>query len=212
MEEIVKKIEKLLALAGNNPNEHEALAAALKAQELIAKYNVSIDCLGAKKEMQKIGTARHTNGKGYKWRYRLAEIVARNFRCKVFLLNNVDVVFYGYESDSKAALATFSFLFKVGNKLSAKYCNEYKKTHVNANGVRNTYLKGYCAGIANALDAQCTALMVIVPQEVEEQFAEATKSVKPKHVTYNIKKDSAIYIDGKRDGRTVAESRNLPMA
>lgn len=30
-EDILKKIEKLLALAGNNPNENEAIAAALKA-------------------------------------------------------------------------------------------------------------------------------------------------------------------------------------
>ena len=104
MEEIIKKIEKLLALAGNNPNENEALAASLKAQELIAKYNVNIDHLGDNKETPKIGTAKHTTGKGYKWRFILAPIIARNFRCKLYLINGIDVVFYGYESDSKAVI------------------------------------------------------------------------------------------------------------
>lgn len=30
-EAVIRKIESLLALAGNNPNENEAIAAALKA-------------------------------------------------------------------------------------------------------------------------------------------------------------------------------------
>ena len=37
MEDIIKKIKNLMDLANNNPNQHEALAAALKAQELMAK-------------------------------------------------------------------------------------------------------------------------------------------------------------------------------
>ena len=41
-EKILKKIENLLALAGNNPSENEAIAAALKAQELMAKYNIEL--------------------------------------------------------------------------------------------------------------------------------------------------------------------------
>ena len=39
-EKILEKIEKLLALAGNNPSENEAISAALKAQELMAKYKI----------------------------------------------------------------------------------------------------------------------------------------------------------------------------
>lgn len=210
MEEIIKKIEKLLALAGNNPNENEALASSLKAQELIAKYNINVDHIGSNKEVPKIGTASHTTGKGYKWRYKLAEIIARNFRCKVYLINGIDVIFYGYESDSKAALSTFSFLFKVGNKLSAKYYNEWKKTHSDTRGVRNTYLNGFCSGIANALDKQCTALMVVIPKEVEEGFNEKTKGNKPKTVTLNMSSNRNAYCAGQRDGKNMAESRNLP--
>lgn len=38
---IADKIQKLLALAGNNPSEEEAQAALLKAQELMAEYIIS---------------------------------------------------------------------------------------------------------------------------------------------------------------------------
>lgn len=41
MEKIVAKIQKLFALAGNNPSEQEAASALLKAQALLAKYNLS---------------------------------------------------------------------------------------------------------------------------------------------------------------------------
>ena len=39
---IISKIEKLLALAGNNPSEAEAQAALLKAQQLMAEHNLDM--------------------------------------------------------------------------------------------------------------------------------------------------------------------------
>ena len=38
--DINEKIQKLLALAGNNPSDSEAKAAMLKAQELMLKYHI----------------------------------------------------------------------------------------------------------------------------------------------------------------------------
>jgi hypothetical protein len=52
---IVDKIKKLLALAGNNPNEAEATSALAKAQELLARYNLSMAQLD-----QSRGTAKET--------------------------------------------------------------------------------------------------------------------------------------------------------
>lgn len=41
MNRVMEQIQKLLNLAAKNPNEHEAAAAASKAQELLTKYNLS---------------------------------------------------------------------------------------------------------------------------------------------------------------------------
>lgn len=38
--EVIEKVKKILALAENNPNENEALAAALKAQKMMAKFHI----------------------------------------------------------------------------------------------------------------------------------------------------------------------------
>ena len=41
-EKIIQTIKKVLELSRNNPSEEEAKAAALKAQELLAKLKISI--------------------------------------------------------------------------------------------------------------------------------------------------------------------------
>lgn len=40
LNKIADKIQKLLSLAGNNPSQEEAQAALLKAQKLMAQYNI----------------------------------------------------------------------------------------------------------------------------------------------------------------------------
>lgn len=43
---VIDKVQKLLALAGNNPNENEAAAASAKAMELLAAYNLDMAIVG----------------------------------------------------------------------------------------------------------------------------------------------------------------------
>lgn len=42
MEKIIERVQKLLALAGNNPNENEAAAAIAKAHAILAEHNLSM--------------------------------------------------------------------------------------------------------------------------------------------------------------------------
>src|SRR5512147_128379 len=42
LDKIIAKVQKLLALAGNNPNEAEALAAMERAHAILAEYNLSL--------------------------------------------------------------------------------------------------------------------------------------------------------------------------
>lgn len=112
MEKILNKIKNLLDLANNNPNENEAIAAALKAQELMAKYNIELDQLDEKKETREIiKETYYQSGKHEmrKWKIGLAAIIAQNFRCKTYFLGGKDVVFYGYKEDAKIALQVFTF-------------------------------------------------------------------------------------------------------
>lgn len=97
-EEILKKIDKLLALAGNNPSENEAISAALKAQALMAKYNIELaDVQGAEygQEIKKeIYTPKKSSHYVSKWKYSLSQIIAKNFCCKTYSLGRDAIVFY----------------------------------------------------------------------------------------------------------------------
>lgn len=56
-ERIIEKIRKCLVLANNNPSEEEAKAAALQAQKLLAKYNISMaDVTELEQEVEELWT------------------------------------------------------------------------------------------------------------------------------------------------------------
>lgn len=212
MEKILNKIKNLLDLANNNPNENEAIAAALKAQELMAKYNIELDQLDDKKETREIvEEVYHQSDKHEmrKWKIGLADIIAQNFRCKVYFMNKKDVVFYGYKEDAKIALNVFTYLYEIGNKFAVRYYNKCKKEGKETRGVMNTYLVGFKDGVAEVLEKQCTALMIVTPKEVTESFDEMTNGWKTIKSTLRLSGDTSAYSNGKSDGKDMATARNI---
>lgn len=217
MEKIMNKIKNLLDLANNNPNENEAIAAALKAQELMAKYDIELAQLDDVDPQDREITEEiyRNNGKHdmKKWRYGLATIIAKNFRCKNYFLGRQNVVFYGYKEDAKIAVQVFAYLYEIGNKLAFKKYYEVKKQGLPTRGVMNTYLIGFRDGIKSDLEKQCTALMIVTPQEVTDKFEEKAKGMKS--MTNNVKilgHNNSIYNDGFTDGKNAVQSRALEAA
>lgn len=212
MEKIIEKIKNLLDLANNNPNENEALAAALKAQELMAKYNIELEQLDHKEETREIVKEIYRQSGKHemkKWKIGLANIIAENFRCKVYFINTQDVVFYGYKEDAKIALQVFTYLYEIGNKFAVRYYNKCKKEGRETKGVMNTYLIGFRDGVKDVLGKQCTALMIVTPKEVNESFDEMTKDWKTTTTRLRMSGDAAAYSNGKSDGRDMASARSI---
>ena len=212
-EKILEKIEKLLALAGNNPSENEAISAALKAQELMAKYNIELADLEGKSLEQNIVEETYTPKANChyvrKWRYTLSQIIAKNFCCKTYSINRDAIAFYGYEKDAKIAVEVFKFLFETGNKLANRYYLKCKKEGRDTKGVLNTYLIGFCDGIKEVLDKQCTALMIVVPKEVEEAYTEHSKNFRRMNTSLTTSSDGRAYSEGKTDGKATATARSI---
>ena len=96
----MEKVNKLLALAGNNPSEAEANAADAKAQKLIAEYNLDMSEFSDEEKIVMM-PCEHPKNKGY--RVRLANIIGRNFRCRAVMNGNI-VNFIGYETDAKVCV------------------------------------------------------------------------------------------------------------
>lgn len=210
MEKIIEKIKKLLVMTEENgASENEAMIAALKAQKLMAEYNLNIADIETKDEHTTIVEESFDCGNGDKWKYRLANIIAGNFRCKTYFINKSHIVFYGYKSDAKIALDVFKFLFNTGNKLADRCYYEYYKNGENTRGVKNTFLAGFCEGINDVLGKQCVALMIVTPKDVEDSFADKTKNFKTIQNRMSINNDKRAFEKGRREGRSTANARSI---
>lgn len=203
-EQLVEKVKKLLALAGNNPNENEAQAAMLKAQKMIAEYNLEITDGEAKDEITTMA-ATHANNEGY--RTRLGAILARNFRCEVFMHRNT-VHFMGYEADVRVCTEIFNYAYKVSHNKGLRIERQYRKEGRSTKGVANAYWYGFCQGIQSVLDEQCRALMIVTPQEVTNAVLARCKGTF-KGGMRGISANHSVIEEGRKDGRAVIHSRQI---
>ena len=215
MEKILEKIRNLLNLSGNNPNEHEALAAALKAQELMAKYNVEMaDLDGDRRWGGEITTifCKNRPGGSKKWLYSLSKAVAANFRCMVFVLsgNGGGAAFYGREADAKAASEVYAYLRDAGEGLAQRERREAKLNRKPTRGVVPAYLAGFSRGVESALAAQGAALAVVTPPEVEAGFNNlmAAIGLEKRKVETRINNKQS-YDHGYSDGRLAVQARAI---
>lgn len=210
-EKIIEKIQKLLNTANDRgATENEAMIAAMKAQELMAKYDIQMtDIKSFDNSDEEIVEDAIDTGSGNKWKRFLATIVARNFCVKNFWCGNDVVVFYGYKKNTDVAREVFKFLFNAGNRFANRYYMQKYNAGYNTKGLKNTYLMGFLKGISSVLDEQCTALMLVVPKQVEEKYSERSASFKK--TTRNIKfnDNDKAYGAGYSQGRATVNSRNI---
>lgn len=202
MNKMLDKVQKLLALAGNNPSEGEAKAAAMKAQKLIAQYNLDLSALSAEEVIQyKLLRAEHPNNNGY--RGSLASIIAPNFRCKAIYLG-AQIHFFGREGDVDTCVSVFNYLYKTMRTNGCRQERIARKEGRSAHGVANCYWSGFMKGLKDELGAQSKALAIIVPEDVKDKFGEKFPKVGVanrmgvRHTGY----DKDAYDSGYNDGRS----------
>lgn len=210
-EKMIEMIKKCLQLAENNPSKEEAAAAALKAQELMARYRIEETEVMNEIKEETIEAVVSRTGRGKKWKYRLGEVIARNFRCKCYFKGAWGVAFYGFQSEAEAAKQVFEFLFQAGNKLARKQVYEYRKNGGNTSGIYNSYCLGFLTGIQERLERQSVALMIVVPKKVEAEYKAYSKSFGTKNTcfTAGLQVDADVYRAGKQDAKELLDGRHL---
>ena len=211
-ENVVSLVKKLLALAESKVNEHEAKLAAMKAQELIAKYNIVIS--EEEEESNEIETVDVEVVTGKKWKINLSVLVANNFRCKCFWVGKRRCCFYGYKNDAEVAKEVFSFLFKQGNKCANNLVYKYKVTKGFTDGVYKSFIYGYLVGLEQSLGENSKALMLVVPNEVKSSYEDMMKKSNPdnKSISGYEGNNTIIgnaYDEGVLTGRNVMRKREL---
>ncbi len=207
MENVLSKVRKLLALADKSKNNtREAELALLKAHELMAKHGIT----SVESETDKINHlalhAEHKWDMGY--RVPLAQVIAENFRCKIFS-RGTRIHFFGREDDVLIAIEAFEFAYKTiytnGNREYNTAKNEGRRTK----GVFNSYAQGFIVGIKEKLGEQSVALMVITPQDVKDKFEEMTQDWNTKASKMQHGNDMNAFFNGKRDGKEAFGTKKL---
>ena len=118
---VIDKIEKLLALAGSD-NENEARAAMVKAQELMAKYEIDRKRVQGKEHEERPVIYLSSGPFKDEWINMVATVIAENFRCRCITASitrtggSFRIRFYGYEEDAEICINIFNYAVKVVRK------------------------------------------------------------------------------------------------
>lgn len=202
---IVQKIQNLLELAYDAPNDEEGQTALLMAQKLMVKHNLSMSDVTAAKIQNNIGETVGT------WEYRLpwwqeklAAILGKNFRCQTIRRRKVSegitqVIFFGYQSDTELCTRVYE-----GAILYLKY--RLKRLYPTVKKSRWTdYKKSYLLGFLEGLDhrfreqvqsSEEFALMVQVPEEVLEEQQLRMGDLKTRSLNMTFKVDYEAHLTG----------------
>lgn len=198
---IIDKIQKLLNLSENNPSSSEAESAMLKAQALMAEYNVSVAKSMDPEAVEKIVSVGCEHKKSFAYRGRLAGIIGENFGCAVYFMGG-QITFYGHKTSAYTAKEVFEYAYLLIYRNGSALYHKAKVAGERTVGVLNSYALGFLAGLKEKLDRQCVALAIVVPQDVKEGFAIAMKDAKAgKDRMQNSQFDFDAFRNGVKDGK-----------
>lgn len=207
---IISKIEKLLALAGNNPSEAEAQAAMLKAQKLMAEYNLDMAQFQDKPQGKKEAVTEYF--KGYhntNWAISLAKVICDNFRCNLLRAAGYGLVFVGLKEDVAICKAVFTFAANTLDKNMMKLRRQYRKQGLPTDGISGDYAAGFIAGLKAKYKEQVEENnwgLVLVKDALVEQKTQDI--IDPKGKSHSGKRlnrsgDMGLYTKGYLDGKNL---------
>lgn len=211
---IIDKIEKLISLSGSS-NENEARAAMMKAQELMAKYEIKREQLNEGQETERPVVGLTSSPYREEWIHMVSAVIADNFRCRsISVCRNSSaktfrIRFYGYEEDAEICINIFNYAIKVIRKkfitLRAIYAEAKREFGENE---KMNYVIGFCHGLEKNFDeqkkqSQSFALALVTPKAVDD-FVNLLPGLETQKSPINIvqNREAALlqrtgYVDGK---------------
>ena len=208
-DKVKELINKLLNVTvENGATENEAIAATLKVQRILAKYDMELSevTTDSKEGM----TQMECETSNDIWRFGLARTIADNFCVEVYTRNNV-LTFYGYKRHCDTAKEVFMALYNFGRKRASEIFKEFRNQGKRVTGIKNQFYIGFVAGVKSALEAQSRALMVITPPEVVDAFADFCSGVHMKNSRpqMSYRADEELYNRGVQEGRNAATRKEI---
>lgn len=210
-EKMVRYVQVLLKkTVENGCEEAEAAAALMKAHELMAKYNIEESSLEGKSS-EDVKAIRCTHKWNAKWRTQLANVIGKNFRCKVFRTGGI-MTMYGLEKDAQMAVGVFNSAYAfIYRRAMYHYDRAYAEARP-TKGIMASYAMGFINGLSSALNKQSQELMVVMPGLVVQQYEEMSKDFKTYAANVNQRLDAygaAVAAEGRRDGKKFFDNKRL---
>lgn len=210
LNKLEQRIIKLLALANKNTNQAEAIAAATRAQELMAKYNIKLQNIS--KKPANIVAEFATNARGKSYRFTLATILANNYGVKLMWAGKMVPVFYGYENNAKTVTKIYEWLWQVIHRMADSYQTKIWKQGNGVKGVYNGFVQGFLTGLKKELDKNCTALKITVAEEVNTEFDKFLAEHGGGSFAYkkrNAPVDMCAFLQGVAEGSTIMQRKQV---
>ena len=212
MSSAAEKIAMLLALS-NSSYEAEARSALLMARKLMAKHKLRLEDIEPQKEKRLVRNlvGIRSTKQSTPWASALAGNMAPQYCCRHFIApiknsRTVEIGFIGFEEDFDACRLAYCY----AHNCVMSYCKVIKKnmrgrnTAAEIRQMCSDYGWGFCAGLKAAYDAQTAqhqewGLVMVVPQEVEDEIAAMKKTTyaKPSAGTWGSQFATKGYQDGK---------------
>lgn len=230
IEEVKRKIKKLIALSQDTIYDAESHLAMQKAQELMVKYKLSQMDIKDEKEIKKCIQKKTILSYGTRssdhYVSRLAKIVAENFCCVQYISTPYRsrthyICFMGMEDDVEIACdvlyAANAAIIRGYNRVWKDMCSEYDTNYIPAeyfNPAKKGYINGYLKGLKYALDSQKEqnqewGLVLVVPQEAQDYVGglETASFSAPSTII-----DNSYYDEGYSDGVNFEVSKKLSIS
>ena len=182
---IIDKVRKLLNLSESG-NEHEAAAAAAKAQALLAEYNLQMsDIPQDGRGCTATTSATKTRINLEEWAFILAHRTSKAFSCDYYHTSRGRTVFVGVGADAEVCAWTFSYLYRALLRMASAFMKGRSGRGSKIDGaLRASYLCGAVAVIGRRLKAQAAETPVtsdaLVPVKDEAVQAAMPDGLKPK--------------------------------
>ena len=219
-EKIIERVKKLLSLANSN-NVNESESAMLKAQELMAKYKLSIKDVDVKEKNNEvvdiISDFEYTIRS--QWKGTVALVIGENFGCHVYAKvvykngrkNRLKVCFIGEEENVEIVKIVYEYALKVCDERISKIQKDYKKKGLSTTGIPQSYGIGFATGLKAKYSEQLKAnqdwgLVVVKSKDVIEYTKNKKLSKSNARTRY---RENEHYSSGYTDGKNFTTNNVL---
>lgn len=208
-ERLYRRLEALLELSKSDVNEAEALAAAMKAQELIKEYNLSLEEMdGYNRQLEEEIIEEIIRVSQVGWNRGLCTTVAKNCQCYAFITGDYKhMKIFGHKCDVEVAVSIYKFLLNAAETLWWQY-----KRKLNKEGYaphKFSYMTGFVNGVREKLGNNCTALQLVIPQDVTAEYDDTYGKNMTSIASHTTRYSSSDYDTGVSDGKSAVNSRHL---